>query len=158
MINIEVNKGINFSNLLSLRKKITQEQFNNEMVKISGIFESNQVKKSGPIITTTFMVETINGENYFDMEILVPMDRKVDLPSDYNFKQLFKIVNAVYVRHEGNPAFLQKVYDEMLLYITKNSLQQITPAYNVTVKDLLPGMSADELVIDVYIGVSENIL
>ena len=92
------------------------------------------------------------------MEILVPMDRKVDLPSDYNFKQLFKIVNAVYVRHEGNPAFLQKVYDEMLLYITKNSLQQITPAYNVTVKDLLPGMSADELVIDVYIGVSENIL
>ena len=84
------------------------------------------------------------------------MDRKVDLPSDYNFKQLFKIVNAVYVRHEGNLAFLQK-FMMKCFYITKTVCTK-TPAYNVTVKDLLPGMSADELVIDVYIGVVKNIL
>lgn len=46
----------------------------------------------------------------------------------------------------------------MVEFISRNGLQQITPGYNVTVKDLLPGMSVDDCIIDVYIGVSDNIL
>jgi len=34
----------------------------------------------------------------------------------------------------------------------------ITAAYNVMVKDILPSMSIDEIIVDVYIGVSENVL
>ena len=46
----------------------------------------------------------------------------------------------------------------MLAYINQNNLQQITAGYNVQVKDMLPGMSPDDMIIDVYIGMNPNIM
>lgn len=68
------------------------------------------------------------------------------------------MVNAVYAQHNGNPATLQITYDQMAAYINKNKLQQITAGYNVNVKELQPGMSLDEMIVDVYIGVNPNVL
>jgi len=42
----------------------------------------------------------------------------------------------------------------VIIYVT----QFFVTGYNVTVKKILPGMSIDEIIIDIYIGVSENIL
>jgi len=86
------------------------------------------------------------------------MDKRVELEGEYRVKDLFHLVNAVYARHEGNPATLQGTYNEMMAYMQKNQLQQITVGYNVNVKDMLPGMSIDELVMDVYIGVNLSML
>ncbi|WP_242835573.1 hypothetical protein [Ruminiclostridium josui] len=93
-----------------------------------------------------------------DMEILIPIDKNFEFSGEYIFKPLFHIFDAVYARHEGNPATLQNTYNEILAFIQQNKLQQITAGYNVQVKDLLPGMTADEMAIDVYIGVSRNVL
>lgn len=41
----------------------------------------------------------------------------------------------------------------MITYIHQNKLrQEITAGYNVQVKDLMPGMTPDDMIIDVYIG------
>ncbi|MDQ2085163.1 AraC family transcriptional regulator [Herbivorax sp. ANBcel31] len=152
---IQRSKELKMENVLSLRKKMTQEQMQKEMAKIGQFFEANAIKKAGNITTTTYYVDS---DGTLDMEILVPMDKLVELPSEYRLKPVFKLVNAVYARHEGNPSNLQNVYNEMLGYIKENNLQQITTGYNVTVKDITPNMSMDEVVIDVYIGVSENVL
>jgi len=152
---IQTGKELKMENVLSLRKKMRQEEVQQEMIKIGRFFEANGIKKSGNIATTTY---SIDPDGTLDIEILIPMDKSVDLPSEYKLKPVFKLVNAVYARHEGNPANLQNVYNEMLAYIKEKNLQQITTGYNVTVKDITPGMSIDEVVIDVYIGVSENIL
>lgn len=152
---IETNKELRLENVLSLRKKMTQTEINEEMVKIGNFFDANGIKKAGPIITTTYAIEE---NNVLDMEILVPMDKVINLPSEYILKPLFRLTNAVYSRHEGNPNLLQSVYNEMLAYIQRNGLQQITSGYNVTVKEMLPEMSVDDFVIDVYIGISENVL
>ncbi len=155
MADIETNKNITLENLLSLRKKMLSTEINEEMIKISKLFAANGIKKAGPIVTTTFAVLE---NNVLDMEILVPMDKIFELPNEYKFKPKFKLTNAIYARHCGNPAFLQEVCNEMVEFISRNGLQQITPGYNVTVKDLLPCMSVDDCIIDVYIGVSDNIL
>lgn len=152
---IQSGKELLMENVLSFRKKMTQEEIQHEMVKIGEFFKNNGINKSGCIASTTY---SIDSDGKLDMEILVPMDKLVDLPSEYKLKPVFKLVNSVYARHEGNPVNLKNVYNEMLAYIKENNLQQITTGYNVTVKDLVPGMSVDEVVIDVYIGVSENIL
>ncbi len=147
---IEIGKRLELKNVLSLRKKMTQEDMQKEMAKIGQFFEANGIKKSGYIATTTY---SIDSDGTLDMEILVPMDKIVELPSEYKLKPVFRLVNAVYVRHEGNPSNLQNVYNEMMAYIKENNLQQITTGYNVTVKDFRPDTS-----IDVYMGVSENVL
>src|SRR5690554_5884967 len=140
-------------NLLSLRKKLKQSEIVHEMQKIGEYFQKNKIKKVGPIVNTTFNIENVNGEQLLDVEILVPMNKKYDLIGEYKFKEKFHLLNAIYTSHKGNPALLQQTYDLLFQYIQKNNLQQITPAYNVNVKELAPGESMDEMIIDVYIGV-----
>lgn len=155
MLAIETGKELIMRNVLSVRRKMTQNNMQEEMSKIGQFFENNGIKKTGPIVTTTFGIEK---DGTIDMEILVPMSKIIDVPSEYRFKQIFKLENAVYVRYEGNPKFLQSVYNEMISYIHENNLQQITTGYNVTVRDNTEGITIDEVIIDVYIGVSSNIL
>ena len=155
---IEQGKELLLENLLSLREKIFQPDISNEMMKIGRFLKDNCLRKTGPIVTATFAIENTGGQSVLDMEILVPMDKKADLPAEYKYKRVFRLVNAVYARHQGNPTALQNTYDEMLEHIKKNNLQQITAGYNVNINDMLPGMSMDEMIIDVYIGVNPNIL
>ena len=157
-MNVEYGKEFRLENVLSLRKKMTQQQINEEMIKIGKLLQDNEAKKHGPIVTVTFAIENVNGNQVLDMEILVPIDKKLDLPREYTLKPVFKILNAVYARHTGNPATLQNTYNEMLAFIQQNNLQQITDGYNVQVNDLLPGMTPDDMIVDVYIGVSPNTL
>ena len=157
-MNVEYGKEFRLENVLSLRKKMTQQQINEEMIKIGKLLQENEAKKQGPIVTVTFAIENVNGNQVLDMEILVPIDKKLDLPREYTLKPVFKILNAVYARHTGNPATLQNTYNEMLAFIQQNNLQQITDGYNVQVNDLLPGMTPDDMIVDVYIGVSPNTL
>mgnify|MGYP000972065557 CR=1 FL=1 len=160
MVNIEVGKELILENVLSLRKKLTQEEINSEIANIKKYFELNGIGKAGPIVTSTHSVEMERGVAILDMEIIIPMDRNfADVTkSDYKIKPVFKIANAIYVRNQGNPSQLEQIYKEMMSYIQKNGLQQITPSYNVTVKEILPGMDLNEAIIDVYIGINPNIL
>ncbi len=158
MITIETGKEIRLENVLSLRKKMTQMETQQEMMNIRKYLEENGVRKNGPIVTATFAVEKVNEQPIFDMEILVQMDKKLSLVGVYRLKEEFHLVNAVYARHKGNPNNLQSTYNEIMAYINQNNLQQITAGYNVNVVDLKPGDSIENMIIDVYIGVNPSIL
>lgn len=154
MSQIEQNKSFMAQNVLSLHKKVTQAQANEEMNKIAKFLEKKNIKQNGPVITATFAIDNERDNPLLDMEILVPMDRKAELPEEYGFKNIFHIVNAVHAKHTGNPAALQDTYNELLAYIKKNNLQQITAFYNVyTKKD-----ASEALNIDVYIGINPSTL
>jgi len=160
MDNIEIkkNKELKMENVLSLRKKLKQDELNNEINIIQNFFIDNKIKRGGPLVTAIFNVEQVNGEQIIDIEILVPMDKKNVLPEKYNFKENFHLTNAVYARHEGNPAFLQQTYNELIKFINDNNLQQITSAYNVYINDLASIDNLDAMIIDIYIGINPNIL
>lgn len=158
MLNIETGKELKLDNIVSLRKKMTQEEVQKEMIKIGMFLNENNLKKNGPVITATFNVEMNVGQAIMDMEILIPVDREVELSniSKYKFKKIFHLVNAVYARHIGNPMLLQNTYNEIMDYINKNNLQPITAGYNVTISDIREGQALDDFIIDVYLGVSPN--
>lgn len=158
MTQIENGKSFRVNNVLSLRKKITQAQANEEMNKIANFLESQGIKQNGPVITATFDVNTENGDPLMDMEILIPMDRKIDLPEEYRFKEVFHIAHAIYTKHSGNPAMLHNTYNDLFTYIKNNNLQQITAVYHAYIKGLSPKSPGDDLNIDVYIGVNPSTL
>ncbi|ACL75459.1 transcriptional regulator [Ruminiclostridium cellulolyticum] len=155
---IESGKEFIMENVLSLRKKMTQKELDNQLEKIGEFLQNNGATQAGPIVTVTFGIETKEREPLLDMEILVPMDKELELSGDYVFKPLFRITNAVYARHKGNPADLQRTYNEMILFIQENNLQQITVGYNVLINEPMPGLTLDDMIIDVYIGINPNIL
>ncbi|MBM7615037.1 GyrI-like domain-containing protein [Alkaliphilus hydrothermalis] len=158
MANIETGKELKMENVLSLRKKMTQGDIQQEMMKIGKFFEENGIKKNGPVVTATFAVEEVNGQQLLDMEILVPMDREVQLTGEYVLKKEFHLVNAVYARHQGNPNLLQSTYNEVMKYINENRLHQITMGYNVNVNEPQTIEEMDGMIVDIYIGVNPSIL
>lgn len=155
---IESGKSIRFENLLSLRKKVTQEELNGQMMKIGQFLKEKNLKKNGPIINTTFAVEMKDNKQILDTELSIPVDREIELPAEYTFKKVFNLVNAICIRHTGNPMTLQNTYNDLNKFLTENKLQPITPAYNVTVNDVTDTAKIDEAIVDIYLGVNPNMI
>ena len=116
-----------------------------------------QVKTSGAErvgypITVTYGIEG----DLIDVEVLLPINKRVPSTGKYVFKEKLLITNALMVKHVGNPAGLQAACNELNSYIMENKLVPITAGYNVTRKvDMLNPNNAE---IDVYVGISPNIL
>lgn len=155
---VERDKDFQANNVLSLRKKITQFEANQEMNRIARYLADQGIRQSGPIITATFSVDTAGEDPLMDMEILVPLDRKTDLPEEYRLKESFHIAHAVYAQHKGNPSTLHETYNDLFTYLKQNNLQQITAVYNAYVKGISSGASNSDLIIDVYVGINPSTL
>lgn len=156
MVKIEEGKELKMKNVLSLRKQLTQLEIQQELKEIGQVLKEVDVKLDGNLVTTTFDVQTVDGDQVFDTEILVPIDRKVTLPEKYNFKKEFILANAIYVSYQGNPSNMTNTLNEMLDYINKNGYQQITSAYNVQKNSSKTQNDINNMIIDIYIGVSNN--
>lgn len=157
-MNIETGKELIFENVLSLRKKMTQMQIQEEMLKIQEFLKQHNLAKNGPVTTATYAIDQNGGNPILDMEILIPLDKEFEASGDYVFKKLFHLVNAVCIHHEGNPAQLQNTYNELNSYIMQNNMSPITAGYNVTVSEPKPGESLDDFKVDVYIGINPSVL
>ena len=155
----EISEGniLELRNLISYRNKITQQQMAAIMNEMNEIISSNGAVKTGNPISTTFSVENNLSQPMMDIEILIPLNKTIPVPSGYSFKPIFRLNNAVKVRHTGNPATLQQMADELMKYIREKKLMPITSGYNVNLneesKDDIENFS-----MDIYVGVCDNIL
>lgn len=152
---IETGKSLKVENVISMRKKMMPNQVQSELMKLMELMKDHGVEPKGPMISTTYSIEEQGEEQILDMEFILPIDRKIDISNEYQFKPLFHLVNAVYKQHVGNPEALQDTYDELLNFMLEHQLQQITSGYNVNANDVFLGK---EPKIEVYIGVNPSII
>ncbi len=157
---IKVNKNCEYKmeNVLSIRKKMTQQEIQQTLSDMGNVIKGLEANKNGSIVTTTFGMEQTPTGPVLDMEILVPLDKKVTVSEPYILKPLFHLKYAVHARHEGNPQLLQNTLNQMITYIQENKLTQITSVYSVNIKELKLGDSMNDMVTDLYIGVNPSIL
>ncbi|WP_042337653.1 DUF5085 family protein [Bacillus andreraoultii] len=154
---IQKDQSIKYENLVSLRKKLFQEEIQPELIKLAEYMKNKNVQRKGPMISTTYDVEEVDGKQLLDMEFLFPVNQNIDLPEDYRFKPIFHLVHAIYKRHIGAAETLEETYNELHAYMKENQLQQITSGYNINIneKEAAAGKTP---IIDVYIGVNPSIL
>lgn len=154
----EQGKTFEAENLLTLRKKMTPQQIQQEMIAISHFLKESSITKIGSIITATHGVEMIKQEQIFDMEIMIPIDKCSIEDDKYLLKPQLKIVNAIYIRHEGNPQGIQNLLIQLQKDMEFHKLTQITTAYNVNIKEPSGPKGLNNMITDIYIGVNPNIL
>ena len=157
---IKVNNDCEYKmeNVLSIRKKMTQQEIQQTLSDMGNVIATLGVNKNGPLVTTTYSMEQTPTGPILDMEILVPLDKEVTVSEPYILKPLFHLKYAVHARHEGNPQLLQNTLNQMMAYIQENKLTQITSVYSVNIKELQPGDSMNDMVTDLYIGVNPSVL
>ena len=145
-------------NVISYRAKMTQKEMNIAMNRLMTLINDNGLTQSGYITTSTFSIEKVGSTELIDIEILCPVDKICRLPQEYTFKPVFRLANAVKITHKGDPVNLQETANLLISYINENKLTPITSMYNVTVREPKSPVDVDNMVVDMYIGVSDNIL
>ncbi len=152
MLEIKENQELNVTNILSYRGKVRQAELENIGKEMENYIQNAGAKRAGNPITATYAVE---GDK-IDIELLVPIDKSIGSTDKFVFKNQIKMVNAVVAAHKGHPMGLQEACNQLNQYIVEHKLQPITVGYNVTKKtDML---NPENTEIDVYVGISPNIL
>ena len=155
---IQTNQLYEMKNVISYRAKMTQQEVNDVMNRMGTFIQENGLNKSGCVTTTTFTVENTGGTQLMDIEILCPVDKACDVPQGFTFKHEFRLSNAAKITHKGNPANMQESVNKLIGYLNHNKLTPVTSLYNVTVNEPKTPMDIDNMVVDMYIGVTDNIL
>lgn len=157
-MNIQEHMTLEMYNVLSYRAKMSQLEFAHKGKEIEQILSAAGASKNGPTVTTTFSVQEENQEMVMDVEILIPLERKIVVPNGFVWKPHFLLTNALRIQHIGNPATLQNSANELNTYITAHQLVPISTGYNVTVKEAKTPLDLDNMQVDIYVGITPNIL
>ncbi|MCQ2469136.1 MAG: AraC family transcriptional regulator [Ruminococcus sp.] len=158
MHEITENASLEMTNVLSFRGKVTQQRMGDIAKEMADIIKINGAQKTMSGVSATFAVDTSGSEPELDIEIMYPLDRDIYVPAPYTIKPVFRLRNAVKIRHMGNPATMQETANELMQYIKFKKLTPITAGYNVTVQEPSGPYDVDSLIADIYIGISDNIL
>ena len=152
MLEIKENQELIIENILSFKGKIRQEELENQGKEMESYIRNAGAKRIDNPITATYAVEG----DAIDVELLMPIDKSIDSTDRFVFKNQIKIVNAIVASYKGHPMGLQGACNQLNQYIMEHRLQPITVGYNVTKKtDML---NPENTEIDVYVGISPNIL
>lgn len=154
MAEILTGQELHMTNVLSLRVKGTQADMQREMGRVGQFIQNEGLAVTGATVTTTFAVEG----GILDLELLIPLDKSFVPPDGCTCKPEFRLVNAASIRHIGSPAGLQRSCDELVAHIQRRDLTAITNGYNKTVKDAKNPDELDDMIVDIYIGISPNVL
>lgn len=152
MADIRQGQTLEMEYLMSFRGKVRQHELENIgkdlelQVKLAG------AEKVGYPITATHAIEG----DMIDIEIMLPINKRIKSTSKYVFKEKLLITNALKAIHLGNPAGLLVTCNELTQYIAEHKLVPITVSYNVTVK--MDMLNAENSEIDMYVGINPNIL
>jgi hypothetical protein len=108
------NQELHMTNVLSFRKKLSQVELQGDLARIGRFIEQGEYVKTGPTVTATFAVEP---SGMVDVEFLIPLDKPFAPPEGCICKPVFKLVNAVSIRHIGNPAALQETCNKLMAFV-----------------------------------------
>ena len=158
MIEIAENESLEMTNVLTYRGKITQQQSAIISKEMNDIISANNAQKTMIGVSATYEIINSGSETIMDVEIMYPLDKYIDVTSPYKIKPIFRLKNAVRIRHEGNPVTIQNTVNELMQYISTHGLTPITPGYNVTIKEPKNPSDIDSMIVDIYVGVNDNIL
>ena len=146
------NQMLEVDNLISFRGQLKQCQLDNIADEMKKYIAFYGARPTGKPITATYSVD--NG--IMDMEILLPLDKEVPTSQKFIFKEKLKIVNEIKISHFGEISSLQLTCNGLNKYIITHKLTPITVGYNV-IRNVENDLNNNPI-IDIYVGISPNIL
>ena len=145
MSEITENESLELNNLLSFRGKVTQREMMEVSKQVEALLQRTGAKKNGCGISATFAIDTSGSGPVFDMELLIPLDREIEVEAPFTFK--FRLRNAVKIRHVGSPATLEATAKKLMAYIAEKGLAPVTAGYNATVKEQTSPADMNDMII-----------
>lgn len=156
MMHIFKDQILQYENVLSYRTKIQISDVNKMIGFIQRNTDALDLKICGNIAATVHEKKNISGMEMSDIEFLIPVNKKISESFAFKFKPVFKLVNAVKIRHEGSMKEIEHSEHILDEYILQNSMQPVTQIYYLFIQST--EYDNEDNIVDIYKGISENIL
>ncbi len=153
MTEIFVNQTLTLKNVLSYRSIMRVEEVGTVMWQLHRIIKENNASRTGYGITAIHFAEVIEGDEFVDEEIDIPLDREIAVPDNCTFNKEFTIENAVKVRHRGDPQKIIESIEKLVDFLWENKLNSISPLYNAIVNRGRSKDDIDNVIIDLYVKI-----
>ena len=139
---------LDMKNVVACRADASADAINGELNRAKVQMDSSQMRRNGKAVLS------INGgESWF----LFPLaDVPERIPQGWLYKERFHLENAVKTRHEGEYARLGESIDALCGYVGKRGLTTITGKYCALIREWSDGIDPQNVIIDIYVGVSNN--
>lgn len=142
------HQNIQLSNLLSYNTKVKHSDILKLTKYISDNLHVLDLTKNDNII---FAEKEHENDEMVDVEILVPVKGKVEECSEYDYKPIFKLSNAVIIRHEGSLKDLPITESLLNDFIKEHDFQPSAGPYYIVVRN--GSNDSDDCIIDICIGI-----
>jgi len=150
---VEEGQQLLLRNVLSFRKNLDQQSLVEISKEIDEIIAKNDARKDGNVVTITHNVTVENGQQFIDIEMMIPLDKGIVAPSGFVFLPEFLLNDAFTIRIIGSPQQMQDAVRILAEYIQNKNLKPNTPLYVVTVKEAKTQLNIEDMITDLYTGV-----
>ena len=142
-----------YDNLLSYRTRVEETALLSLIKHIETNIDALSLEQKGSIVfAIDERIETGN-KTILGVELLVPVNKTFESSSHYVYKSCFKLENAVMSKFNGKIGELKSFAEKLCDYVKSKNMKKITDVYY-----LVRNIYDDDCIIDLYLGISGNIL
>ena len=140
---------LHLNNLISYKTIVEKKRLNELIKHIKDNVNSLQLYIKDNIL---FTASPVNDK--LNIEVLVPVTGEAHDCENYRVKSIYKLNNAVVIRHEGCLSEIEGTIDCLNQYIKNKNYQSITAPYCRIIRS----DNDRDSIIDIYIGLNNNVL
>ncbi|MBL4936568.1 hypothetical protein JK636_12445 [Clostridium sp. YIM B02515] len=143
---------LSFKNLISVRKVMSYKDIKCEIENLAKVIKNYNAWSLGLAFARPYDITEIGSDKFFDMEILIPVDKKVPDYKDYKFIDNFNLFNTFKITHSDSAESLEDVISDIGEYTLSKNLNPPTFAFNIN-SDYASIISlTHESEVDIYIS------
>jgi hypothetical protein len=144
---------LNFKNLMSIRKVMSYKDIKCEIENLAKVIKNYNAWSLGLIFARPYDITEIGSNKFFDMEILIPVDKKVPDYKDYKFIDNFNLFNTFKITHSDSAESLGDIISDIGEYTLSKNLTPPTFAFNISSNNAPIISLTDEFEVEIYISI-----
>jgi predicted transcriptional regulator YdeE len=146
------HQTLNYKNLIAYKTRTRISEIPQLLGYIRGNLHNLGLSSAG---RTLFTIKEKGGfRDMIDVKVMIPVEGDLESCDEYAHKPIFRLINAVAIRHEGNINDIDDTLNTLRQHISRMAYETITePYYSVVRAD-----SSGDSIIDIYVGINYNVL
>ena len=145
------NQFLCCNNLLSYKTRVSENRLFALFDYMERSTEILNIEITGNIIFTINEIIKSGSKKIFGIEVLIPVASKFESNEHYVFKPKIRIENALRTRCVIDSDNIERVKEEISIYMLKNQLKSLTDFYYVVINQ-------GQQIVDIYVGINGSIL
>lgn len=133
MLEVKENKVLKLVNVVKRElRAVPQQEVDRATYMLESYLKTRKLNSVGPLITVSQGVDvTEDGQLGLDIDIMIQLNEKTMTGEPYEFLEMVRITNCVYVRFQGKIEELNYGYSKLELYMWENKLTKKGETYTV---------------------------